>query len=98
MEFFSFAQCGGVTQLVSGSLSEEIVPYIAVDSVFMGRGEFRRLLRCPLELEPLSLELLSNFLSCTSVFAYRLAQCAGFLYSSHLPPPPPAGLLGAGEN
>lgn len=69
---------------------------IAVDSVSMGRGEFRRLLHCPLELERLSLELLSNLLSCTSVFAYRLAQCAGFLYSSHHFSPPE--LLGAGEN
>lgn len=37
--FFSFAGCIGVVLLVWGFLSEEVIMYIAVDSVSVGVGE-----------------------------------------------------------
>ena len=50
--FFSFAQCVGVTQLVSGFLSERISQCVGVDLVCL--SEFRSFLCCHLSPKPLN--------------------------------------------
>lgn len=69
---FSFIQCVGVTQLVSGYLSERIAPYIAIPSVYLGGRALRSLLCCHFGLLCLFLNL-SVFVSTTVLLSSFLS-------------------------